>query len=209
MLSLRWFSHNNASSAPTTPTVGGNAGRYQWNKKLADTLQGEIWLGKNTTTNKYVIIKVAIKQCVKNGVSKANNKVPEDFKNESRIHRMLTDHLKNDIRNEKVGPNEIGFVTCEHYFKDKTNYYLVMQYCKDGDLFDYISSHHKSAASKVQASSQEWIEQVRHLFRQMVKGVSYMHSYNIVHQDLSLENTMLFDLDSLCIKIIDFGVAKE
>jgi len=185
---------------------------YDLGKKLSDTLQGEIRLAKNKSTKKDVIIKVAIKHCVKNQISTGGLKILENFKEECYIHRKITNYLKEDIDNKIISKNAmIGFVTCEDYFKDKLNYYLVMEYCKNGDLFEYIANYHNNNNPLSQSSKkiQKWNLKIRHIFRQMVWAVFYMHSKNIAHQDLSLENVMIFDLDSLYVKIIDFGLSQE
>ncbi|ETO15439.1 hypothetical protein RFI_21926 [Reticulomyxa filosa] len=200
---------------PTNQVYIGDK-RYLWRKKLADTLQGEIHLAEDTSSKKLVIIKIAIKECVKKKVSKQNQKVPEDFKNESRVHVQLTSYLQNDIRSGRMDENAmIGFVRCDNSLKDKKNYYLAMEYCKDGDLFNCVASYHRSltAIGQMQEHQQQqqyqWIATVQIMFRQIAYGIGYMHDHHIVHQDLSLENVMIFDMEKLYVKIIDFGVAKN
>lgn len=46
------------------------------------------------------------------------------------------------------------------------------------------------------------------LFRQMLKGVQYIHSKRIVHRDLKPKNIFLSNKDSV-VQIGDFGLAKE
>eukprot|EP00479_Gromia_sphaerica_P009929 TRINITY_DN435_c0_g1_i8.p1 TRINITY_DN435_c0_g1~~TRINITY_DN435_c0_g1_i8.p1 ORF type:complete len:118 (-),score=11.45 TRINITY_DN435_c0_g1_i8:671-1024(-) len=48
------------------------------------------------------------------------------------------------------------------------------------------------------------------LFKQLIEGVSTLHSHFIVHQDLSLENLLLHRTQKkqLFIKIIDFGMSR-
>lgn len=43
---------------------------------------------------------------------------------------------------------------------------------------------------------------------QIVRGVAYLHSRKVMHRDLKSEN-ILFDPESLEIKIIDFNSAKQ
>ena len=45
--------------------------------------------------------------------------------------------------------------------------------------------------------------EAKHLFRQTVEGVAYLHSQNIAHRDIKLENILLDEKQS--IKLIDFG----
>lgn len=48
--------------------------------------------------------------------------------------------------------------------------------------------------------------EAKYYFRQLIKGVEYLHSEDIVHRDLKLENLVL-DKD-FQLKIVDFGASK-
>ena len=74
-------------------------------------------------------------------------------------------------------------------------YYIVMEYCPEGELFSYIV--HKKRLSEEEASF---------LFYQIVNAVEYIHSKNISHRDLKPENILL--LSNRSIKIIDFGLSN-
>ena len=76
------------------------------------------------------------------------------------------------------------------------NYFIVMEYCKNGELFDYISK--KERLQEDEASS---------FFYQIINGVEYIHSKGIAHRDLKLENLLLTEDNT--IKIIDFGLSHE
>merc|ERR1712013_481710 len=54
-----------------------------------------------------------------------------------------------------------------------------------------------------------WLSQIRSVFQQCVQCVFWMHEKGICHLDLSLENTMIFKVDGLWVKIICFGLAKK
>ena len=69
-----------------------------------------------------------------------------------------------------------------------------MEYASTTSLYSYLKS-------KAQRRLPE--EEVKRVFRQVVEGVKYMHSLNIVHRDLKLENILLDENKN--IKIIDFG----
>ncbi|KAG7548533.1 Protein kinase domain [Arabidopsis suecica] len=75
------------------------------------------------------------------------------------------------------------------------NIYVVMEYVKSGELFDYIVKNGRLQEDKA-----------RHLFQQLISGVEYCHHNRIVHRDLKPENILL---DSKCnIKIVDFGLSN-
>ena len=70
----------------------------------------------------------------------------------------------------------------------------VMEYCDQGDLFTLISE--RSFADYERLS----------IWKQLLRGVNYLHSHGIAHRDIKLENLLL--TSSGCLKIIDFGVAE-
>ncbi len=44
----------------------------------------------------------------------------------------------------------------------------------------------------------------RRIFKQVAEGVAYLHSHNIVHRDLKLDN-ILIEESTRMVKLIDFG----
>ena len=81
-------------------------------------------------------------------------------------------------------------------YETKKHYCIVMEYICAGDLLSYIKKRGKLT------------EQVaKFIFKQIVLSLQYIHSHNIVHRDIKLDN-ILIDLDNN-IKICDFGVSKK
>ncbi|KAG6509180.1 hypothetical protein ZIOFF_034571 [Zingiber officinale] len=73
--------------------------------------------------------------------------------------------------------------------------YVVMEYVKSGELFDYIVE---------KGRLQE--DEARCFFQQIISGVEYCHRNMVVHRDLKPENLLL---DSKCnVKIADFGLSN-
>lgn len=78
-------------------------------------------------------------------------------------------------------------------FQDaKGDYCEVMEYCAGGDLFTLI----------IAAGKLEYIE-ADCFFKQLIRGVVYMHEMGVCHRDLKPENLLLTSDGTL--KIIDFG----
>ena len=78
--------------------------------------------------------------------------------------------------------------------ESKHNLYFVMEYCKNGELFDYIVS--KKRLKETEACC---------FFQQIINGVEYLHNQGIIHRDLKPENLLLDDKNH--IKISDFGLS--
>ncbi|XP_041127478.1 serine/threonine-protein kinase SIK2-like isoform X2 [Polyodon spathula] len=70
--------------------------------------------------------------------------------------------------------------------------YIVTEYAKNGEMFDYLTSYGRMIESDV-----------RKKFWQILTAVDYCHRHNIVHRDLKMEN-LLLDAD-MNIKLADFG----
>nr|XP_020455756.1 serine/threonine-protein kinase SIK2 isoform X3 [Monopterus albus] len=74
----------------------------------------------------------------------------------------------------------------------KNMLYLVTEYAKNGEIFDYLAKHGR--LSEMEARRKFW---------QILSAVEYCHNRNIVHRDLKAENLLLDG--HMNIKIADFG----
>ena len=78
--------------------------------------------------------------------------------------------------------------------ESKTNLYFVMEYCKGGELFDFIVKKKKLTEKEACI-----------FFHQIINGVEYLHNQGIIHRDLKPENLLLDEKNQ--IKISDFGLS--
>jgi len=118
-----------------------------------------------------------------------------------------------DIINESEIINEIeilkklnhpNIVKILEFYKTDEAYYIISEYCSGGELFHKAETHLSE-------------RQIAVIFKQILSGLSYLHSKNIVHRDLKLENILISDKEYvpmtkeeyLDIKIIDFGNATH
>uniref|UniRef100_A0A673KWR1 non-specific serine/threonine protein kinase n=1 Tax=Sinocyclocheilus rhinocerous TaxID=307959 RepID=A0A673KWR1_9TELE len=74
----------------------------------------------------------------------------------------------------------------------KNMLYLVTEYAKNGEIFDYLAKHGRLSEPEA-----------RRKFWQILSAVEYCHNLNIVHRDLKAENLLLDG--HMNIKIADFG----
>ncbi|EGI60332.1 PREDICTED: maternal embryonic leucine zipper kinase-like [Acromyrmex echinatior] len=78
----------------------------------------------------------------------------------------------------------------------ESHYFMVMEYCSGGELFDHIVEKNKLSESDS-----------RRFFYQIVSAVAYMHSLGYAHRDLKPENVLLDKDENL--KLIDFGLCAK
>ncbi|KAK6620461.1 hypothetical protein RUM44_006862 [Polyplax serrata] len=82
-------------------------------------------------------------------------------------------------------------------FEDSNYVYLVLEYCENGELQRFLK-HHNKILNESEAYQ---------VLYQVIDGLTYLHSHNIVHRDLTLANLLL--TSNMRIKIADFGLATQ
>ena len=120
--------------------------------------------------------------------------------------------LSNEIRvMQKIHhPNIVSLIDLK---KTKSHCYLVMEFCNGGDLTGclkkYMAKYNKPFSEEI----------VQYLMIQICRGLDALHSRNIMHRDLKLDNILVCfnsesDKNSLNMmkataKITDFGFATQ
>ncbi|EDV40833.1 uncharacterized protein Dana_GF10707 [Drosophila ananassae] len=83
------------------------------------------------------------------------------------------------------------------FFQDANYVYLVLELAHNGELHRYMN-HIGRPFTEAEAAS---------ILRQVVAGLLYLHSHNIMHRDISLSNLLLSK--EMHVKIADFGLATQ
>lgn len=96
--------------------------------------------------------------------------------------------------------NVIEIIDLAKFDDDSQDLVLVLPLYSQGDLLDYFS---RLRRFKIQVSTSLKDQ----IFKQIAKGLNYLHTHNIVHRDLKPEN-FLIDANGI-IKISDFGYALD
>jgi len=101
-------------------------------------------------------------------------------------------------------PNIVRMYEC---FQEPSRLCIVLELCRGGELYGRLVQHVKKAGRGGGLDEQL----SRHLFRQMLHAVGYLHSKRIVHRDIKTENFLLVDEDGWpqgnVLKLCDFGTS--
>ena len=147
---------------------------YTFQKDIGEGNFGKVKLGIFKPTGEEFAIKILNKNKIK---IKMKNSI---FKENEIITRF----------------NHINVVYVFQILEDSENFYIIMEYCKHGELFDYIVKKEKLTE-----------EESSIFFYQLINGIEYIHSKGISHRDLKPENLLL--AENKILKIIDFGLSHE
>ena len=147
---------------------------YSFKKDIGEGNFGKVKLGIFKPTGEEFAIKILNKSKIK---IKMKNSI---FKENEIITRF----------------NHINVVYVFQIIEDSQNFYIIMEYCKHGELFDYIVKNEKLSEDESSI-----------FFYQLINGIEYIHSKGISHRDLKPENLLL--AENKILKIIDFGLSHE
>lgn len=129
-------------------------------------------------------------------------KVNFDSKMRELRNRHAEDPLKEIAAMQLVGDANPHVLGCSEVLYDPGNQTLniVMRFCRSGDLFQRLQESQASADDGPPGLPEG---QARYWFRQIMRGVKALHAQGICHRDLSPENIMLDEDESI---IIDLGM---
>ena len=108
--------------------------------------------------------------------------------------KKMTTRLDQEIKVHQLmhHPNVVQLIDVH---KDTQFYYIFLEYCPCGELFDLVIS--KSKLTEDEAAI---------YFKQILIGLKYIHSLHVAHRDMKPENVLLDE--SGHVKISDFGLSK-
>lgn len=91
-----------------------------------------------------------------------------------------------------------NIVSLYEVIKTENHLWIALEYCQGGELYYYIYEKKRLE-----------LEECRNIFFQIVLAVKYVHSLNLSHRDLKLENILLADNKKSIVKLTDFGFIRE
>ncbi|KAL0268416.1 UNVERIFIED_CONTAM: hypothetical protein PYX00_010370 [Menopon gallinae] len=136
--------------------------------------------------------KVFKARCMKTQVQVAIKMIDKKLMHSSGM--MARVHQEVSIHSKLKHPSILELYT---FFEDSCHVYLILEYCENGELQKYLKQH-----NKILKESEAY-----EVLHQVIDGLKYLHSHNIVHRDLTLANILL--THNMRIKIADFGLATQ
>lgn len=143
---------------------------FEMKEKIIESKYGLIYKLINKNNGEYLVLKL-----IENST----------WKDEIKISKMINH------------PNIVKFFDQGELNKhDKFSSYIIMEYCKFGDIFTHMEIHNNFSEkdSKI-------------IIYQISQAIKYCHSKNIVHRDIKLENILISNVDPLTVKLADFGLS--
>ena len=120
---------------------------------------------------------------VKEFRKKGQNEKEEDYDKKVKSEYTIAKSLRH--------PNIVeSFRLCTHAGR----WNVVMEYCSQGELYSLVEKRYFALEDKLC------------LWKQLLRGVAYLHNHGIAHRDIKLENLLLTEQGHL--KITDFGVSE-
>ncbi|OMJ85159.1 hypothetical protein SteCoe_13549 [Stentor coeruleus] len=148
-------------------------------KPLGSGAYGEVWLCNHKLTQELRAVKILLKV----GMSQQEIDNREVF-------------IEVEILKSLDHPN---ILKVYEYFEDEGKYYIVMEFCRHGDLFDRLQ--------KVKKFSEPTAAKI---IKQIFSALNYLHGQKIIHRDIKLENVLVSELEEngeMKVKLIDFNIA--
>ena len=158
--------------------------QYEPIGKLGAGSFGTVMLVKHKNSD----IKFAVKIIGKTKIDKA-------FKGNGQVFQEL------EIMEELARENCENILEVIETFEDDESYYVVTKLMAAGDLFNYIC---------LQPTQPLEEDLTKKIIRQVATGVQELHSRNIIHRDIKIENILMSDnSDNATLKIGDLGSAVK
>lgn len=122
-------------------------------------------------------------------------------------YRRLKQLIDSEIEILKFMNHE-NIIHFYEYTKQYGIYYINMEYCEMGDMYDILKNSREYKRNVFNGMSNEFVYE---FIKQVTDGLYYIFSKNLIHRDIKLHNILVskckYDKKSIIFKISDFGFA--
>ena len=162
---------------PVDLNIGKLIGRqYQLIKKLGSGEFGDVYLAQDDAQNLYAVKRITKERIKKN--------------------RVLSGYLKDEVAIMKKVDHP-NIIKLHAFIETNSSYYIVMQYCDNGDVEQYMAKREITFFKE---------EEAIFFLKQISMGFRELHKHKVIHRDLKLTNLFIH---GSTIYIADFGFAKS
>lgn len=146
-------------------------------KELGSGQFGKVWKAEKDGTNEVYAVKVI-------------------SKSKMSMNPILTQLLESEvsIMHQINHPNILHLY---EYYESKNNYYLILNFCNQGDFEQYMKAQNIKRIPE---------EKAVYFLKQIMNGFQKLREYKVLHRDFKLANVFVHN-DKLVIG--DFGFAKQ
>ncbi|KAK8925764.1 CBL-interacting protein kinase 11 [Platanthera zijinensis] len=156
---------------------GRMVGDYMFGRQIGSGSFSVVWLARHRVHG----VEVAVKEIVMDKLSK---KLQESLLSEI----VILKHIKH--------PN---IIRMHEIIEGTERIYLILEYCRGGDLSVYLQRHGKI----LEATAKQFMQQ-------LANGLQVLRDNNLMHRDLKPQNLLLTTTDdNVVLKIADFGFARS
>ncbi|TFK20774.1 kinase-like protein [Coprinopsis marcescibilis] len=185
----------------TTSTRKRRINQYLRGDKIGKGRHGEVYLCQDSQSNNREVALKVVKRSHPRDKMKLLRKNYQQGESSS-SHKLPPNSTENSIRKEiavlKACGRHPNLVTLLEVIDDsrEEKIYLVLEYLSGGPV-EWATPDHTPLLT---------LEQTRRILRDVILGVEFMHSKNILHRDIKPANIMYTE-DRRSVKLIDFGVS--
>ncbi|EYB93365.1 hypothetical protein Y032_0183g940 [Ancylostoma ceylanicum] len=180
--SIKSCTSSDDGSYRSSPTPENQPIQYNVIKHLGSGSFGEVSLISNPLSHKMLSRReIAMKRI---NMARLNEKQREEVEYEVALHETLTKSDDSHIVH--------CYGACDDFVMEEKHIYL--EYVDGSDLFELAMN--KGGVGKSAA---------KHLFRQLLEGLAFLHDLSVAHRDIKPENLLIDRRGTL--KIADFGLA--
>ncbi|OHS98943.1 CAMK family protein kinase [Tritrichomonas foetus] len=154
--------------------IPSSIGQYEIRGTVGEGAFSVVRLAYSPKTKQYYACKVIERLRLK------HNDLENRFQSEIRVHQQM---------------HHPGIVQLIDILNDEHFYYVLVEFCPGGELFQHIVD-----SGKLQE------EQAKPILKQILEAVQYIHKMGVSHRDLKPENLLLDEFGHT--KISDFGLSR-